>query len=433
MEAPPALVPAYAFNGPGEPIPLRQGRVQASTGHSATCSVDLRCRVGLDLGWVLDGDVAALNHNLDDIVLRIDSPLGAVTTTGHRRSRTEGWLDPTTIGDSRAKAVRIVAHWINLPAIRSPQTICSADSLSVFTGRWTAQVSGWIVTLDRRPDHSEVWRQLRADGTSAMTHVMEIRRADGADFVVELAQPVLDALHLAVSFALGRWVAPVLPVALDRSDQRVWEQWAVLQSAPGVLGSLRWWDRQRDHDLAELLRCVVSRYLDPGQRFTLRFMLASAVQSAAIGLVEQRVVMAASAIEHLTWVRFVRGEGMSRRRYKKLHAAGRLRKLLEAARVPTEVDQVALPTLHKFATRDEADGPAAVVHVRNELVHPGELDESIYRFDGLLREAWFLIQQYLVLLLLHHVGFHGSYQPLIRPGSWVGDVQLVPWADRPEP
>ena len=41
-----------------------------------------------------------------------------------------------------------------------------------------------------------------------MTHVMAIERADSGAFTAEDIEPVLDALQLGMSFAVGRWVSP---------------------------------------------------------------------------------------------------------------------------------------------------------------------------------------------------------------------------------
>ena len=48
----------------------------------------------------------------------------------------------------------------------------------------------------------------------------------------------------------------------------------------------------------------------------LRFLLGSAVQSAAGGLVEQRIMTAFAAIEHLMWTRLVTVGGMSKTKYE---------------------------------------------------------------------------------------------------------------------
>jgi hypothetical protein len=85
------------------------------------------------------------------------------------------------------------------------------------------EAESWKITLDMRPDHSVVWDDLHKSDVLAMTHVMEIRRSDGTAFTAQDAELVLKAMHAGISFALGRWVAPLLPVGLDSSGTAVWD------------------------------------------------------------------------------------------------------------------------------------------------------------------------------------------------------------------
>ena len=68
-----------------------------------------------------------------------------------------------------------------------------------------------------------------------------------------------------------------------------------------------------------------------------------------------------------------------------------------------------------------------MARIRNEIVHPKRPQDELYRQDGLVEEVWFLTQQYLVLLILHHIGYTGTYQSMLRTGGWAGDVEPVPW------
>jgi len=65
-----------------------------------------------------------------------------------------------------------------------------------------------------------------------MTHVMELRRVDGATSRPADAEPLLTALHVGVCFALGRWAAPMLPVGEGVAGGRGWEDWRLPQCDP---------------------------------------------------------------------------------------------------------------------------------------------------------------------------------------------------------
>lgn len=68
------------------------------------------------------------------------------------------------------------------------------------------------------------------------------------------------------------------------------------------------------------------------------------------------------------------------------------------------------------------DGPAAVNKIRNRIVHPNSPQHEIYHLKGLATDVWLPSRQYLNLLILHWLGYNGSYQSVLGPGGWVGDL-----------
>ncbi|MBP2707762.1 hypothetical protein JOL79_28660 [Microbispora sp. RL4-1S] len=383
----------------------------------------------MDLVWRLEGEEpGSLRANLLDIddlelILRQE---GDRSFVAHRRNFREGWLDGLEIGSTEAPIKRIVAHWLNLPALRSPIRINGGSQLEWFTGRWTAALGEWRLTIDRRPDHADVWRALGEAHSIAVTHVMEVRRADERDFTAADAKQVLKALQFALSFALGRWVAPALPVGLDGEDRPVWREWAPYHCSNGRSGALAWWWPQ-GVDIRDYLNEAIVRFSDPDRRFSTQFLMTSAVLMNFAGFVEQRIMTAFAAIEHLSWITLRAQDGMSKKDYDRLKAVGRLRELLNRANVGCDIDADVLQGLAKFAEDANLDGPAAITRIRNEIVHPKQPQKKLYESKGLVRDAWLLCYHYLTLLLLHHMEYSGSYQKAIKNDRWAGDVESVPW------
>jgi hypothetical protein len=60
-------------------------------------------------------------------------------------------------------------------------------------------------------------------------------------------------------------------------------------------------------------------------------------------------------------------------------------------------------------------------------VHPKGMQERVYRLQGLVAEVWLLTRHYLVLLILHSLGYQGAYRDLRKPQGWAGEVEDVPW------
>ena len=185
-----------------------------------------------------------------------------------------GWSNGTTIGRADAPVQRIIAHWFNLPNWHGPEPLTSATDdggRCWWSGRWVTEIGGWRITVDVRPDHQRVWTDLDKVDVYMMTHVMELRRIDGARFTPDDAEPLLEALHIGVSFALGRWAAPMLPVGEDADGTIVWEDWRPLHCDPAQVTSAGWW-YQRDHQaLGDLLSRVIPAFADPTRRAVLRF------------------------------------------------------------------------------------------------------------------------------------------------------------------
>jgi hypothetical protein len=351
---------------------------------------------------------------------------GEQVLTGH--GTTHGRLDGTTLGSETTPLKRVLVHWMNLPAVHSPIMLRGeGGQWARWTGRWRTDVGDWSLTLDRRPDHEDVWSVIGENKTIAMTHVMEVRRADGKEFTAADFEPLKKALHFGISFGLGRWVAPALPVGFDAQGQRVWEEWAPWLCNPGR-GSLAWWFYVRTDDLQDLLNRAYAAFADPDRADTIRMLMAMAVQSNQAGFVEQRIMSAFSGLELLSWVILKLTQQMSDSEYKDLRAGGRLRRLLKRASISTAIDPTAQPALAQFAADESGlDGPTAVARVRNRLVHPKSPQDRIYRLDGLIADTRLLTRHYLNQLILHWIGYTGSYQTILGPGGWVGDVEPVPW------
>jgi hypothetical protein len=110
------------------------------------------------------------------------------------------------------------------------------------------------------------------------------------------------------------------------------------------------------------------------------------------------------------------------------------RRLLTHAQIPSDIDAALLPVTARFAAEEQQrqgkvlDGPDVVTQIRNRLVHPRGAQERVYRLDGLVAEVWRLTRHYLVLLILHSLGYQGSYRDLRKTGGWAGDVGDVPWS-----
>jgi hypothetical protein len=430
--ADPPLSPAYPFNDPGPSIVLHDGPISGPTTNDVPGIVELSCVPELNLAWrITQGADTWIPTG--EVTLLLRRPDGDVRLPGAWRGSGEGWSNGAEIGKADAPLKRLVAHWFNLPDFHAR------------LGRWETESNGWKVTLDVRPDHDRVWTDLDKAHIYVMTHVMELRRADEATFTATEAEPMLTALHVGVSFALGRWAAPVLPVGEGANGEVVWQSWRVPHCDPARETSPGWWYQRQHAFLADFLDRVIKAFADPDRLSALRLQMMLGISAInARGFVEQRVMMGAAGLEHIMWQILVLGGRMTEDQYRRrdryqgrlLDAHDLLRMVLKDAKIPTDIDAQLLPVIATFVADERAqhgavlDGPRVVTQIRNRLVHPKAAQERVYRLDGLVAEVWLLTRHYLVLLILHSLGYRGSYRDLRKLHGLASEVDEVPWAAR---
>jgi hypothetical protein len=231
-----------------------------------------------------------------------------------------------------------------------------------------------------------------------------------------------------------RWAAPILPVGEDSAGKVVWEDWHPGHCDPARRTSPGWWHEQQHTSLTDFLSRVITAFADPDRLPALRLQLMFGIAAMNDrGFVEQRVMMGAAGLEHLMWQTLVLEGGMSERQYRDQDAHEKLRRLLTDAQIPTDIDAALLPVTARFAAEEQQrqgkvlDGPDVVTQIRNRLVHPRGAQEPVYRLEGLVAEVWLLTRHYLALLILHSLGYQGSYRDLRKTRGWAGDVGDVPW------
>jgi len=371
----------YPFNDPGQSIVLHDGPIGGLGSIDVPGVVELSCVPVLNLAWSIRHGAGTWNPG-GEVTLLLGRPGGSVHLSGTWRESGEGWSNGAEIGRADAPLKRIVAHWFNLPDFHTR------------LGRWQIETEGWKVTLDIRPDHDRVWTDLHKAHVYVMTHVMELRRADEATFTATEAEPVLTALHVGVSFALGRWAAPVLPVGEGANGEVVWESWRVPHCDPARETSPGWWYQRQHASLADFLDRVIKAFADPDRRPALRLQMRMGISAMNDrGLVEQRVMMGAAGLEHIMWQIMVLGGrmpedqylGRGQYRWRGAQAHEVLRTVLTDANIPVDIDAQLLPVIARFVGEERRqygavlDGPDVVTQIRNRLVHPKAGQERVYR------------------------------------------------------
>ena len=432
------LSPVYPFNEPSQPVRLYRGGIGGLAAGDVAGGVQLRLVPEVSIEWNVDDPFASpqFSNCQGEIPLILHRPAGDAELRGYVRGIEGGWSNGATFGSDSAPLDRVIAHWFNLPDWRGPghlEETAPDGERRHWLGRWDMEVEGWKITLDMRHDHSVIWADLHKSDVLVMTHVMEIRRSDGAAFTAQEAEPVLAAMHAGISFALGRWVAPMLPAGLDSSGATVWQKWQPSFCDPGRAPSVGWW-YERDHTaLSDFSKLLITAFSDPARRDRLWMQMVLAISATSTpGFIEQRIVVAFSGIEHVMWQNLVLAGQRTERDYMREEAASLLRGVLKAASVPAEIDGNLQPVMARLAAAKASDGltldgAGAVAWARNQLVHPKPGKQQVYQYPGLLAEAWLLLRHYLGLLILHSLDYRGTCRDLRVMQGAASTTAPVPW------
>ncbi|GAA2117746.1 hypothetical protein GCM10009759_64430 [Kitasatospora saccharophila] len=426
------LTPPHGWNAPGETVVLYEGELSGFKRGPRQGRVELTFGARPSLEWTVElreEDYWGLDNNGSEITTVDRTP--AITFTANTRRNNAGWINSTHLGDQQIRLGRLVAQWVNLPLSVGNATLeeRKGERTRYWRGRWSFDVDGWTVTTDERPDLSDALRTATDQLTSVLTHVVELKRTNGEDFSLAKGREVLECLRVSLSFGFGRKVVPALPIGYDTNGEIVWEQWfSPLLDRARTIGS-EWLHHGSPDDCTELVTRALRAFTDPSLKGTTRLQMQMATEAVATGFVEQRILSAAPVLENLAWTKLVLGNLMSREDFKSCHAEDKLRYLLTSAGEPTSIDPAALPTLAKYATDRRIDGPTAVTRIRNRLVHPEILADDLYAHEGLATEVWRLSLHYATLMILHQIGYRGSYQRQVQLDRWAGDTQPMPWVD----
>ncbi|MCT9931813.1 hypothetical protein N5079_16495 [Planotetraspora sp. A-T 1434] len=369
-------------------------------------------------------------HKIRPFRVRLEDLDGSNNTIEvyHRRSAwnmATAWLAERTImGQASSPVNQISGSLVNfVSTLGSPLATTSQRESWAWAGRQQWVVDGWEITIDARPDLSPVLEGLGESGGFARTHAIRVRKADSTEFVEANVAEVMEALHLSLSFLIGRYFAPVYG-GRDSKGDKVWEEWSCPKVDQLTQGRQELWNVSMGVELEEVAVPLMHSFLTPSRRSAMSFLTQAYLGANGTALLEQRVLLAVAAIEHLAWIRLVHEQGMDPKKVDSEKADWRVRRLLSDAGISIFVPKH-LPALAAYAKAQGGDAAKAVAEVRHNLTHPKN-PSDIYLHKGLLRESWLILSHWLGLLIFSWVGYKGRVIDTSNLNRWSGDTIPMP-------
>jgi hypothetical protein len=139
---------------------------------------------------------------------------------------------------------------------------------------------GWHVEI-RPPRNSPDFEAFRSTLYS-VTHSCTMRKSDNATFSSTEAQNSLNVLHHAMSFAAGRWVAPVFVRGFGSNQEIAWKEWATRPLHPSLGKVETWFDTRHANKTVTAASDCGMRRVAPLPRIMVYLTLAVAPAGQAL-------------------------------------------------------------------------------------------------------------------------------------------------------
>jgi hypothetical protein len=446
----PIIEPIYSQSCPNDPILLGKERVSFTfddVEYSDVATVVIRFLPSerLEIEFPLEGQSPQIGIEL------ISKSKGPITLTLHERGTTvdvyaqsiandryavvfvpcqSGW----TVTPPSESLVSATFHLLNFPDFSGPTDYIHLTGTpplqgGVRCGRVLLRDYQWEITIVGQKNTRSHVKSLAGAGGHLITHVGQIIRIDHTRFSSSELEDCLSCLSYFLSFALGRWAGPALPVAFDDKGQRVFEEWGLRSIADGRWnGAGSWFDQHHSELLAEVFpgfsKLWGNSTWNQPLRHSLYWFLGASDRRIGIG-VDTGIILAQTALELLAWNHCVIDRQLvPRKKFRPggLPAAEKLKLLLNDLNIP-------VPTLPPAATgllpknQGSIDGVGLIVNCRNSLIHPDS--DNKMRTDAYV-EAWDYSLWFIQMVLLRLCDHNGRYANRLKH-RWVGMVEPVPW------
>ena len=334
---------------------------------------------------------------------------------------------PLTVLDEPGGITRCDFSVINLSSIWGSQDVhFSKDGRNLISQHFRIEACPWRVEITGVDSVMGLDYRMQLEGGSAITHLGSIRRTDGQAFDSTQLVPLLEAIHLFLSFARGSYCGLALVSGQDAGGKRIWEQWGTYKVEPWKRPLPSWLPFSQSESLSPAFQGFWDRYNDACWGETVTKVVNWYLRSNESDEAEVGIILTQSALESLTF-KIIGPKPSSLQEGAWIASA--LRKIGIDERLPSECDQL----VRLQSNCNWSHGPHALVELRNNLIHAE--NRLGYVSPDAHCEAWNFGQWCIELMLLETFNYTGEYTNRLKRGRGRSSrfdevVGPVPWAPK---
>lgn len=401
-------MPRYRTPSVNAPVVLETGPVTLRHGETCEAVPD----GSFEFAWLpLPGVVVSGPPGFRWSEARFEGAISIECDGGFRATRVEGlathaasngdvYIRRTESTTPRLRHADI--HVLNLPPMAG---YALGTEGGVLLGRQSWRFGEWSMTMDPIPMPTHLVREAKGNRGNLLTHIVRVSRTDSSSFGIEELDQVVDDLHLALSFAFGDDVGPMLAAGRDDSGEVILE---LLRAYPCEGWRPRFGPAPRYSGIGPMMESLGTILAKPDDG--VREAVVYHVQ-ACFGMVESTVFLAQASLDRLAnHCLVVTRKILTEAEYdnRKRTAAVNIRQAMQELGIPTGL-----------GGRDDMDLPDLITNCRNR-VHVRARAKAVEAGD-----VYEQALQTTELMMLALAGYTGLYHP--RGSRRSTDEVLVPW------
>ncbi len=301
---------------------------------------------------------------------------------------------------------RVRGYLLGFPETEGEKLGARIDGIvHTFQGRITFQDTKWRYTIDAYHDTARRKARSGLYRSYLPTHVYQIERIDGKLFNPPQILPCLERFFLTLDFVAGCRCCLPLVLGYRHLDSPTWWKWLDKRPDHGKL-QLSWAGDQLRPEVFECMNGICALWQDDKNHAWLRMAVDFYIEAcrSAAGR-DLSLVTAQAGLELLSHVQLIKRQGiLLESTAGKLTADEKIRAMLVSLDLPTAIPPEYADARSAFRRHD---GPSAIGHVRNSLMHP-EATHSGHKYDSQVRtEIAVLALEFFELCILRIIGYEG--------------------------